>query len=1215
MKKIITSVFCIFLSAFCYLSAAVGDTFTSLSGDFNFNYTVTASDEVTLASLVNGNPTAATYSNIVVPATVTYSNATYRVTAVADSAFVAHTNLKGELTLGKNVENVGKYAFKGAGLTALEFDGASDGTSMLNYINEYAFYNCTSLAGDLTLPAALTTVARQAFRDCIFDGELRIKGSISKTFATLAFDQSKAQFSSIYVEEEVLHTISSNTIDTTDFKSSNGVIYLKNEALISKYKSDTYWGVFTNFVLHENYNGFYSITYLDGDGNELESYYVVKSSQFVIASYMYNEAEDALIYDWVDEDGVTYTASQTVTPDENMVLSPVEEKSAFIYYNHGDYTIQYSIDPTESNAIVLDSISAMNSGVTEIDGLTVFSSITPKSGDYKGEVMKIVAIGDNAFKSKNLTGALIIGRNVKSIGASSFYSTSISSLSFEGTSSSASLQTIGEFAFYNCASLKGDLSLPAALTTVSRQAFKFCAFNGKLTIKGSTSKTFGNSAFEQTKPIQFSSIYVEEDVLHTISSNTFNTDSFNTANGVVYLVNDELISKYKNDTYWSAFDTFKTVDDDDTEYIPEYTSISFNSNGGSGEMESLSDVEVGSSVILPDATFTRDGYEIIGWATSASGSRVYSLNQEIDITSNSPITLYAYWDMIESFDYEYKGYSFECLLDEGVTPETAANSRYVTIVGISALSGASSTITIPTTATLGTLTYQVNFSTDKISSSAISGKKLALADGETLAAFTVSEGMSVTISSEFVVNSLELHSNKDEVSQLDFSTGDVKVSELKIVKTFDNAKYYFLSLPFDCKVSDIVLSDMVANGSYYGSVYGVNWEMYYYDEEYRSTEYATSGGGFDKDWKVVGSTETLKAFNGYLIATNNKSCTFTFEKTFTTPTSLTDGGSISVQATLEDNSGNATVLTHRGFNLISLPSFRESDAAISYVADSQYSAEEVSDLIVTIPIGDGSDYSQTLSSLVSVEPHKSFFVQVEYSGDIYYNYSNGSPSYIQSFNAPMSVAAQSTPYAVVDLLQEGESLDQTVAAFYESASSDYWIGYDMEKWSSYTDRAQVYIVDKGYDLAVNARTYRVSDIVYLEVYVPAAGEYTLALRNSDSYLLEDAVTGDVASSLTISASEAGIIQGQYRIVINRVSTSLDEELVNDVENDVKVYAVGGEIMIDNISGVEHIELYSISGQLLRLYNTSNSTQLTVRGLTSSVYILRIDGDSHKVVVK
>lgn len=1213
MKKIITSIFCIFLSAFCYLSAAVGDTFTSLSGDFNFNYTVTASDEVELAGLVNGNPTAATYSNIVVPATVTYSNVTYRVTAVADSAFVVHTNLKGELTLGKNVASVGKFAFKGSGITALEFDGASDGTSMLDYINEYAFMSCTSLKGDLTLPAALTTVARQAFRACIFDGELRIKGSTSKTFATYAFAQTKAQFSAIYVEEDVLHTISTEyTFDTLSF---NSVIYLKNDALISEYKSDTYWSEFKNFVLHENYNRFYSITYLDGDGNELETSEVVKSAQFVIPSYKYNEAEDALIYDWIDEDGLIYTANQTVIPDENMILSPVEEKSAFIYYNHGDYTIQYSIVPTESNAIILDGISSKN--VDVIDGLTVFSSITPKSGDYKGEVMKIVAIGDNAFSSENLTGALIIGSNVKSIGAYSFYSTSITSLSFEGTSSSsASLQTIGDFAFYNCASLQGDLTLPAALTTVSRQAFKFCAFNGKLTIKGSTSKTFANSAFEQTKKIQFSSICVEEDVLHTISTSaTFNTGSFNTANGVVYLVNDDLITQYKNDTYWSAFDNFKTVDDDDTEYIPEYTSISFDANGGSGVMESLSDVEVGSSVILSDATFTRDGYEIIGWATSASGNRVYSLNQEIDITSNSPITLYAYWDMIESFDYEYKGYSFECLLDEGVTPETAANSRYVTIIGISALSSASSTITIPTSATLGALTYRVNFSTDEISSSAISGKKLALADGETLESFTVSEGMSVTISSEFVVGSLELQSDKDEISQLDFTSGDVKVSDLKIVKTLDNAKYYFLSLPFDCKVSSVVLSDMVANGSYYGSAYGVNWEMYYYDEEYRSTEYATSGGGFDKDWKVVGSTETLKAYNGYLIATNNKSCTFTFEKSFTTPTSLTDGGSISVQATLEDSSGKATALTHRGFNLISLPSYSESDVAISYVADALYSAEEVSDLIVTIPIGDGSDYSQTLSSLVSIEPHKSFFVQVEYSGDIYYNYSSGSPSYIQSFNAPMSVAAQSTPYAVVDLLQEGESLDQTVATFYESASSDYWIGYDMEKWSSYTDRAQVYIVDKGYDLAVNARTYRVSDIVYLEVYVPAAGEYTLALRDNDNYLLEDAVTGDVASSLTISASEAGIIQGQYRIVINRINTSLDEELVNDVENDVKVYAVGGEIMIDNIRGAERVELYSISGQLLRLYNTSNSPQLTIGGLTSSVYILRIDGDSHKVVVK
>ena len=68
--------------------------------------------------------------------------------------------------------------------------------------------------------------------------------------------------------------------------------------------------------------------------------------------------------------------------------------------------------------------------------------------------------------------------------------------------------------------------------------------------------------------------------------------------------------------------------------------ISFNSNGGLGNMESV-EVEVNASVTLPSCTFTRTGYEFAGWALSSTGVVVYS--DEQTITPTASMTLYAVW--------------------------------------------------------------------------------------------------------------------------------------------------------------------------------------------------------------------------------------------------------------------------------------------------------------------------------------------------------------------------------------------------------------------------------------------------------------------------------------------------------------------------------------------------------------------------------------------
>ena len=72
-----------------------------------------------------------------------------------------------------------------------------------------------------------------------------------------------------------------------------------------------------------------------------------------------------------------------------------------------------------------------------------------------------------------------------------------------------------------------------------------------------------------------------------------------------------------------------------------YYTITFNANGGSGSMSSKT-VSAGYSVSLPANTFTRSGYEFVGWNTNADGYGVSYTNGQ-NITPSGNITLYAQW--------------------------------------------------------------------------------------------------------------------------------------------------------------------------------------------------------------------------------------------------------------------------------------------------------------------------------------------------------------------------------------------------------------------------------------------------------------------------------------------------------------------------------------------------------------------------------------------
>lgn len=86
-------------------------------------------------------------------------------------------------------------------------------------------------------------------------------------------------------------------------------------------------------------------------------------------------------------------------------------------------------------------------------------------------------------------------------------------------------------------------------------------------------------------------------------------------------------------------------------WAPNNNSIVYNANGGTGGMASSSGF-TGSTITLSPNTFSRNGYDFCGWATSEDGDPAYQNNGSYTVGTDSVSTLYAVWKPIQ-YDVTY----------------------------------------------------------------------------------------------------------------------------------------------------------------------------------------------------------------------------------------------------------------------------------------------------------------------------------------------------------------------------------------------------------------------------------------------------------------------------------------------------------------------------------------------------------------------------------
>ena len=91
--------------------------------------------------------------------------------------------------------------------------------------------------------------------------------------------------------------------------------------------------------------------------------------------------------------------------------------------------------------------------------------------------------------------------------------------------------------------------------------------------------------------------------------------------------------------------------------------LKFNANGGEGVMSDMT-IATGASATLTPNSFTKTGYKLAGWSTTASGEVQYTDGASYTMGAGGSYTLYAIWEVIEyTITYEKNGGS-----DAGFNP-------------------------------------------------------------------------------------------------------------------------------------------------------------------------------------------------------------------------------------------------------------------------------------------------------------------------------------------------------------------------------------------------------------------------------------------------------------------------------------------------------------------------------------------------------------------
>ena len=410
------------------------------------------------------------------------------------------------------------------------------------------------------------------------------------------------------------------------------------------------------------------------------------------------------------------------------------------------------------------------------------------------------------------------------------------------------------------------------------------------------------------------------------------------------------------------------------------------------------------------------------------------------------------------------------------------------------------------------------------------------------------------------------------------ANGNVDASKFHIDIDVTSNYWYFLSFPFDVKLSDIAAPGQFVFRKYDGATR------------------ASQGAGGWKD--LDASDKWLHRGTGYIFQSSESG-------KLTLPVVKEKFGKLEAEDVQE--------------TLGTFASSNEQNASWNFVGNPHTSYFDMDDLGYNAPITywNGMSYEAVRpgDDNYVFKPFQAFFVQkpqnvneMEFGAEFRLT-QTGSQKRSSDNKAKRLAKGIDINRQMVNLtLSDGTHTDKTRVVFNEDKTQRYELDCDAAKFESSTAVPQLYTLEaNNVKYAINERPL---GSVSLGFEVQKAGDYTIsAIRMDSPMLLKDNLTDatvDLSTSDYHFTSEAGTFNGRFTLMPNKSTTGIAEFAKN---TGVSIIPTEGGI---NFSGVEgkHVSIYSLNG--IEIGSTQSSGTIN---LGQGIYVVKMDNTSTKVMVK
>ena len=401
-------------------------------------------------------------------------------------------------------------------------------------------------------------------------------------------------------------------------------------------------------------------------------------------------------------------------------------------------------------------------------------------------------------------------------------------------------------------------------------------------------------------------------------------------------------------------------------------------------------------------------------------------------------------------------------------------------------------------------------------------------------------------------------------------------------------RWYFISLPYDLKVSDIVSLEEEAP----------KYVVRYYDGANRAANGATGS------WKNYDKDAIIPAGTGFIFQASEAGWW---------------------QFPAQNNASKQQLTSNKMFEkkLEKNPSADASNSGWNLVGNPCQSWYNIHKLNFTAPITVRENDSYAAYSVIDddyvIAPNQAFFIQCP-DGLESISFPIDGRQMTSEIKGKLNVKAyaseQTEQRSLVDLIvSDGTNKDRTRVVLNDKASASYDVMCDASKFMS--DNAsvpQIYSYDNsGVKYAINERPEN-NGIIQLGFRAGEGGCFTFSLvRNTmDKVLLVDnekGVTVDLTSQDYQFTADAGVYDSRFELRLAGNNLTAIDKMEADAENNVKVVADG--IILNNVYG--DVAVYTVGGAKVASLRMQGGSKHIV--LAAGNYVVKASGKSMSIVVK